>query len=61
MVPGQVVGHARFAMVFLIVAETSVSSPKLLVTLRALLRPLARHDATLVDYLRIAIREMAAS
>ena len=60
-VPGQVVGHARFAMIFLIVAETRVSSPTLLVTLRALLRPLARHDATLVDYLRIAIREMAAS
>jgi hypothetical protein len=56
-VPGQVVSHARFSMLFLLAAEVNVSSPRLLAVLRALMRPLARRDATLVDYVRIAVRE----
>ena len=45
-------------MVFLIAAEAGVSTPRLLATLRALMRKLARHDASLVDYVRIVIREL---
>ncbi|MEQ1690423.1 MAG: hypothetical protein ABMA00_04010 [Gemmatimonas sp.] len=55
---GRVASWAKYEMVFLIAAEARVSTPRLLATLRALMRKLARHDASLVDYVRIVIREL---
>lgn len=57
-VPGRVVSWARFELFFLVAAEARLATPEMLATLRTLMRKLARHDATLVDCVRVVIREL---
>ena len=58
-VPGRVASCARFEMIFLLIAELKLATPEILAMLRTLMRKLARHDAQLVDCVRIVMRELA--
>jgi hypothetical protein len=49
---------ATCEMLLLPIAELKLATPEMLSTLRALMRKLARHDAFLVDCVRIVLHEL---
>ena len=57
-VPMRVTSWAQFELIFLLIAELKLATPEMLATLRALMHRLARHDTSLVDCVRIVIREL---
>ena len=59
-VPDRVISWARFESIFILIAELKFASPEMQEALRALMRRLARHDATLVGYIRIVLQSMGA-
>lgn len=53
-----IVSRGRFEMILLLIAELQLATPEMLSTLTTLMRKLARHDAFLVDCVRIVLREL---
>lgn len=57
-VPNRIAQWHRIEVPLLIVYEQRLNSPAMSTALRALMRKVARHDATLVDCIRITLREI---
>jgi len=57
-VPQAIASRGRCALLLLLIADLQMRTPEMLATLRALMRKLARHDAFLVDCVRIVLREL---
>lgn len=60
-VPGAIAGRGTGEMLLLLIAELKLATPQILSTLKALMLKLARHDAFLVDCVRIVLRELGAA
>ena len=56
--PDRIAQWPRMEVLLLIVAESGLRSTAMSATLRALMRKVARHDASLVSCIRIALREL---
>lgn len=56
--PDRIAQWHRLEVLLLLIAENRFRSPEMSATLRALMRKVARHDATLVGCLRITLREL---
>jgi hypothetical protein len=57
-VPNAIASRGQCEMLLLLIAELKQATPEMLSTLRALMRKLARHDAFLVDCIRIVLHEL---
>lgn len=56
--PMRIAGRGRGELLLLLIAELKLATPEMLATLRVLMRKLARHDAFLVDCVRIVLHEL---
>ncbi len=59
-VPDRISQRHRMEVLLLMIAERKLSSPAMSAALRALMRKVARHDATLVSCIRIVLRQLEA-
>jgi hypothetical protein len=57
-VPGRIASCGRFESLLLLIAELKLATPAIFATLSKLQRRLAKHDAWLVDCIRIVVREL---
>ena len=59
-VPDRLGGWHRVELLLLVIVERKLGSPEMVAALRALMRKVARHDATIVDRVRTVLRQLDA-